>query len=335
MSKKYLLPENGQFYKANLHCHSTISDGHLTVDELKSIYKQKGYSIVAFTDHDVLIPHPELNDQDFLALNGYELAFPEPNYPDKRAKTCHMNFIALDPDNIRQVCFYESKHTKKNEDKFLYDHSAPPLIREYDPEFISNIMKTGRDNGFYVTYNHPVWSLEGYNQYCNYDNMNAVEIFNFGCFNGGLPERSPQVYDDMLRSGKRIYCLSTDDNHNKFPTDSRHCDSFGGFVMIKADNLGYKTITDALVTGNFYSSEGPEIKELWMEDETIHIICSPADKITLGTDGRKASAKFAQNGELLTYACFSYNPQVEYIRLTVTDKNGNSAYTNAYFRDQL
>ena len=28
--KKFLLPENGNFYKANLHCHTTISDGRLT-----------------------------------------------------------------------------------------------------------------------------------------------------------------------------------------------------------------------------------------------------------------------------------------------------------------
>ena len=27
--KKYLLQENGNFYKANLHCHSTYSDGAL------------------------------------------------------------------------------------------------------------------------------------------------------------------------------------------------------------------------------------------------------------------------------------------------------------------
>ena len=40
--KKYLLPENGNFYKANLHCHSTNSDGKLTVEELKKIYMEKG-----------------------------------------------------------------------------------------------------------------------------------------------------------------------------------------------------------------------------------------------------------------------------------------------------
>lgn len=53
--KKYLLPETGNFYKANLHCHSTVSDGELTVEEIKKIYTEQGYSIVAYTDHEVLI----------------------------------------------------------------------------------------------------------------------------------------------------------------------------------------------------------------------------------------------------------------------------------------
>ena len=33
--RKYLLPEEGHFYKANLHCHSNISDGSLTPEQIK------------------------------------------------------------------------------------------------------------------------------------------------------------------------------------------------------------------------------------------------------------------------------------------------------------
>ena len=33
--KKYLLPQNGQFYKANLHCHTNFSDGKRTPAEVK------------------------------------------------------------------------------------------------------------------------------------------------------------------------------------------------------------------------------------------------------------------------------------------------------------
>jgi hypothetical protein len=75
--KKYLLPPNGNFYKANLHCHSTYSDGELTPKQIKEIYLQQGYSIVAFTDHDILLSHQHLTDDKFLALNGLELEINE------------------------------------------------------------------------------------------------------------------------------------------------------------------------------------------------------------------------------------------------------------------
>ena len=83
--KKYLLPETGNFYKANLHCHTTYSDGRKTPEQVKERYKELGYSIVAYTDHDILVPHPELNDESFLALNGFEA---EVNWPRTQAKKC-------------------------------------------------------------------------------------------------------------------------------------------------------------------------------------------------------------------------------------------------------
>ena len=73
--KQYLISEKGNFYKANLHCHTTVSDGKLTPEEVKALYKGAGYSVVAFTDHDVFIPHHDLTDESFLALSGFEGEF--------------------------------------------------------------------------------------------------------------------------------------------------------------------------------------------------------------------------------------------------------------------
>ena len=69
---KYLLPKGGNFYKANLHCHTTVSDGSLTPAEVKDAYKAHGYSVIAYTDHDIMIPHDDLNDDGFLAMNLYK-----------------------------------------------------------------------------------------------------------------------------------------------------------------------------------------------------------------------------------------------------------------------
>ena len=82
--KKYLLPHGTNAYKANLHAHTNISDGALTSEQVKDLYKSNGYSVVAYTDHDLLIPHDELTDKDFLALPGFEAQFNGSNmYPGK------------------------------------------------------------------------------------------------------------------------------------------------------------------------------------------------------------------------------------------------------------
>lgn len=39
---KHLLPPVEKYFKANLHTHTTISDGRLTPQEMKALYKAKG-----------------------------------------------------------------------------------------------------------------------------------------------------------------------------------------------------------------------------------------------------------------------------------------------------
>ena len=163
-----------------------------------------------------------------------------------------------------------------------------------------------------------------------------MEICNFGCVAMGYEDYNPRVYDDLLRQGKRIYCISTDDNHNGASATSRRFDSFGGFTMIKADKLDYKTITAALSAGNFYASQGPEIYDLWVEDGEVHITCSEADKIELSSGGiRRCYVAYGNNGETVTEASFKITPEMGYFRLTVTDRSGKHANTNAYFTDGL
>ena len=339
--KKYLLPETGNFYKANLHCHSTVSDGKLSPEVIKGAYMAHGYSIVAYTDHDVMVPHHELTDSRFLALTGYEMEVNEinPEKPKQLIKTCHMCFIALDPDKTEQVCYHRSKYIWGNalsyRPQLHFDESLPDYERSHTHEGISEMMRIGRENGFFVTYNHPGWSLENYSDYSGYENMHAMEICNFGCVVMGYDDYHPNVYDDLLKQGKRIYCLATDDNHNGRPLTDPASDSFGGFTVIKAEKLEYKTITDALLAGNFYASQGPEITALWVEDGTVHITCSAADRIYLNTGRRRAGFVYDKTGNGITEASFKIDPEDIYFRLPVIDKQGYPANTNAYFTDEI
>ena len=107
--RKYLLSPDKNTYKANLHAHTNISDGKLSPEELKNLYKANGYSVLAYTDHDVLIPHNELSDNEFLALSGFEAQFNGSNkYPGiSNEKKCHICFISGKSEGAEQPCWKE------------------------------------------------------------------------------------------------------------------------------------------------------------------------------------------------------------------------------------
>lgn len=331
--KKYLISENGNFYKANLHCHTTVSDGKLTPAEIKEEYMRHGYSVVAYTDHDVLVPHYELNDENFLALNAYEIEVNESgDIPATRSpKTCHICLVALEPDNITQVCWHRSDYLFSNSvkyaDKVKFDETLPDYVREYTHEGINDIIKKGREGGFFVTYNHPCWSREDYSDYSGYEGMNAMEMMNYGCIVVGYEDYNSRVYDDLIKQGKHLFCIGTDDNHQTY-------DMCGAWTMIKAPALEYRKITSALEAGDFYCSEGPEIKELYVEDGQVHITTSPVRSIVyiaVSRDGKMEGFKETP----VTSASFTLRPDHVAFRIQVVDFSGKRAYTNYYFIKDL
>ena len=328
--KKYLIPHEGKFYKANLHCHTVLSDGAMTPEEVKAHYKANGYSIVAYTDHCLMYPHHDLADADFLPLTGYEneqAAAGEMNPGSRRQ--CHLCFIALKKDNITMPYYSPDSvwvgGERMEQVKFNRDN---PVAWGYGAEVTNRIIRDAREAGFFVTYNHPSWSCEHYEHYSQYTGMCAMEIMNYGCAYEGFGDYNPKEYDALLRKGERIYCIATDDNHGTH-------DTCGGWTMIKADQLEYETVTDALVAGNFYASWGPEIHDLWIEDGMVHITTSPAKRIVCFYRDRRAGVRLAQEGLPLTEASFPIDKNDVYFRITVIDEENRCADTNAYFTDEI
>lgn len=338
--RKYLLPRVGKFYKANLHCHTTISDGRRTPEEIKELYKSHGYSIVAYTDHDIMIPHHDLDDEDFLALTGYEMEISQTD-PSLGIfkKTAHICLISKSREPIDQVCYHREKYLVGGGEAYRhlarFDDTLPNYERQYLHRVINDIINKGREGGFFVTYNHPTWSGENYSDYMGYHGMNAMEIYNGGCIAAGYDDINLHEYDDILRGGERIYAIGADDNHNAHPDDSRHTDSAIAWTMIKAPDLDYKAVTSALERGHFYASMGPEIKALYVEDGVAYIKTSPADRIVMTTGGRRRSIVYREAGKTLTGARFKIPADAYYVRFTVYDKYGKRADTNAYFVDEI
>lgn len=159
----YLISPLKKQYKANLHCHSVLSDGKKTPQELKEMYKEHGYSILAITDHETPKNHSYLSDDEFIAVTGYE-TYVRTNADarhDAYDKEIHINLFAKEPDNEAIVC-YNPKYCKyiTDEEKEKLVKVGSQRIREYSVEYINELIKTAKENGYIAAYNHAWWSME-------------------------------------------------------------------------------------------------------------------------------------------------------------------------------
>ena len=310
MARIDLLPSGGCQYKANLHCHSHLSDGEYSPEKLRDIYREKGYSVLAVTDHNRLVEHSDLNREDFLMLTGYEVDFLSGEKPDwMQCRCCHLNLYSKTPTPSGQP--------------------DEGLSRAYTPDSVNAMIRKAGAMGFLACYNHPQWSMETQEEYGKYEGCFAMEVRNYGCTaDGGQDGNNILVYEDMLRHGKRLAVVASDDNHNHHPLDHPNSDSFGGFTMIAAPSLSYPAVIAALEKGDFYASGGPLITALYVEDGELVVECPPCREIIFACESRRA---LRVAGEPLTGARFPLLPQDGYVRIEVADEKGERAFTRAYF----
>ena len=326
--KHVLIDKSLNFYKANLHCHTTLSDGEMTREEVKEIYKKNGYSIVAFTDHEHIIDNSDLNDENFLTITSAELAIKE--FPKQstlknlKMKVCHLNVYSSDPHNVVTPCYSSIYDHYVNDDNRHLIKFEKEFKRVHTRRGINKIIREANKRGFLVSFNHPSWSLETEKDYIGLEGAWAVEIYNHSVVKyGGRGDE--HVFEEMMRAGKSVFCTAADDNHGTG-------DTCGGFSMINAEKLDYDTIFNALRCGDFYSSTGPEIKSLVYEDGKVFFECSKCVKVSLMTEGRRRNAI---NGEGITEGSFDIKDTDGYFRLVFKDEKGDLAWSQGYDLENL
>ncbi len=321
-------------FKANLHSHSNLSDGAFSPEELKKIYKERAYSILAITDHDYPCDHSELNDDDFLMLTGYEATIrvdPDNKY-DIYAPEIHINLFAGEPDNVTLIDYapHHCKYLLKNPEYFKSIPKADTgKPRIYGADYVNEFVKTANEVGYICSLNHPSWSLEEDETVYKYRGFFSMEIANYIS-----REYNAALYEKLLKRGRRIFCHGGDDNHNREALDSRYSDSFGAFTVIEADSLDYASVFSALENGNFYASRGPVIHELRIEVDKAFIKTSPCDNIWMHYGAKHKGLVYDESGEGITEAVFEIPKDAPFVRFSAWDKNGKSADTRGYFRDE-
>lgn len=318
MAKIFLISEKGIYYKANLHAHTIYSDGALTPIQMKELYQKNGYSVIAFTDHNVLKYHKELDDDKFLALCGYEIDAYKNSKIGDYPKCCHINVILRDPENFNYI-------------------ERPEV---YSDEAVNDAIKRFNGANCIVNLNHPSWSAADLNDYINLKGLSAVEIYNHGCEVLSNDGRDTSHYDIMLKSGMKLNCISTDDNHN-WEVKEGHVDeisdSCGGYTMIKAESLSYENIIKSLDSGDFYCSMGfdaPEIYSYYIENNRLCIECSPVKSIHLKSKSIGVSGYWTSSSGSLTKAEFDLSELKGFegfLRFEIKGLNGSMSFTNPYY----
>ncbi len=247
-----ILPQRGNWYKVNLHTHSKLSDGNFSPMELKKMYMAEGYDAVAFTDHRKCIPHIELTDEKFVALTGTELDFSQMDANGKLIKAVHLNALANEPAT---TLAYESM----------------PL----DYSLINETIKKLKEDNFFVTLNHPVWSNMSTEELFKIKGADAIEIYNSIAVMFNNYSDDSALYEGYLRGDGVSIPVAADDSHKIFEDGSPFVEYYKSFTMVKAPELSYDSIMFALRTGSCYASTGPRFENMWLKDNILHIECSP------------------------------------------------------------
>ncbi len=336
---KHLLPQVDRYFKANLHTHSTFSDGRLTPKECKELYKSKGYSILALTDHNIVADHSNLNDDDFLMLTGAEYNFDAQSLPYAHLKVYHFNFIAKRPDLLWQPFISHTHKHFEDVSSHLAKAEIEGMPQVYDTGIINEVIARANEKGHLVIYNHPAWSLQDYTDYAGLKGLWGMELCNNSCALGGLADDAhcSLVYRDLMNLTGRIFPVGGDDAHNV----STAC---GAWIMVGAEKLAYGSVIEALERGDFYASTGPEIHSLTWDGQFLEIDCSDAQDITVLSNGRFWRCIRPTDGEaVLRHARIDMSTWVErsqtdfldWFRVIVHEANGHYASTRAFTYEEL
>jgi len=298
----------GSFWRGNLHTHSDRSDGILPPEEVCRRYKAEGYDFISLTDHFVgLFDYPitdtaGFRDADFTTIFGAELH----SGAMENGEIWHILAVGLPPD-----------FQKTNAPKF-----APVPDQESGPE----VAARARAAGAYVAIAHPEWSGMTTDDARSIDSAHSVEVYNHGCAIGCDRPHGFYTLDQLLTEGRRLTLCATDDAHFYEP------DHFGGWVMVKATENEPDALVDALKAGDFYSSMGPEFRDVQLTETEITVRSSEISRVIVQGVGA-AAVGFHGDGMTevtMPLARFENSP---WIRVTIADAAGNRAWLNPIWKD--
>ncbi len=296
------------FFRGNLHTHSNLSDGCLDPQEVCRRYRAEGYDFLALTDH-------------FVGVYGYPIArtepFRVPGFTTILGAEIHSG--AMQNGELWHILAVGLPHDFHPSDSPDFH---PKKGQETGPELAARAVAAGA----FVAIAHPHWSGLTMDDARSIASAHAVETYNHGCAMGCERGDGFHVLDLLLAEGRRLNCVATDDAHFTEP------DHFGGWVMVQAEENSPDTLLAALKAGQFYSSQGPQFRQIHVDGNSVDVECSAVRSIIVQGQG---TAAVAQHGQSLSRATINISrlARSPWLRVSLIDAAGKRAWSNPVWRD--
>lgn len=308
MTRPLAFTAPGRFWRGNLHTHSNRSDGVLPPEEVCHRYRAEGYDFLAVTDHFIgsygypIVDTTPFRAEGFTTILGAELH----SGAMANGELWHILAVGLPPD--------------------FPPPNAPSFVPVAGQETGAQIAARAVAAGAFVAIAHPQWSGLTLADARAITAAHAVEIYNHGCATGCDRPDGAAIADLLLTEGRQLSLIATDDAHFSEP------DHFGGWVMVKAPENTPEALLAALKAGAFYSSQGPELRDVRLEGD--HVVVESSAVVSVLALGHGTGAK-AVHGQSMTRAEVPLQRlnNSPWIRVAVIDAAGKRAWSNPIWRE--
>ena len=293
MEQRFRYDCSGKWFKGNVHMHTTHSDGRLTVTEAARFYAERGYDFIAITDH--MVPFVGAESSDELPL------------------------LVLDGIEL---------HGEDDQGSFYHAVAIGDVGGISSDMDFTEALDRARSQGCLLIWAHPHWSdntvAEGMRH-----GFHGVEVYNCSSQLAHGKGMGAFHWDALLGQGHDMLGFATDDSHfiEGVPLEA------GGWIMVNAPELSNEAITDSIRRGNFYSSSGPDFKNIYIEkgNRIVAETSSVAHARLVGPRERNKYKGLFGRDEI-TDTHFRIPDDWAFARLEIADATGRTAWSNPLLR---
>ena len=298
------------WYKGNIHTHTTESDGDETPEKIVRWYRRHGYDFLVLSDH---------NHLTLLDYSSGRRRFRTPlMVPGEEVSA---NILAGSvPIHINGVGI---------------SRVVEPIDADGVVETIQANVDAILEAGGIASINHPnfMWAFD-HEAISQVTGASLLEVFNghpaMNVYGAPGKPSYEQIWDGVLSAGRAIFGVATDDSHKYHDFSPEKSNPGRGWVMVRAAELTTNAIVEGLASGEFYASTGVTLSELDISEESIALSIEQAsDAVYSTTFVGRGGVTLAE--EVGLQASYAVQGGEGYVRATIASSSGPRAWTQPLF----